>query len=335
MCLLRTLFLIVCVAISANASAMDKIETNLISHVKHLSEDIGSRSYLEIEKLNKTADYIEATFRSYKCNVKRQSFIYENNTYYNIEAEVRGASDKDKIIVIGAHYDTVIGTPGADDNASGVAGLLELARLTAEKPLPLTVRFVAFALEEPPFFRTRNMGSYVYAESLKNEAADVKGMKIRVQQSDLWVSLISAMGANATPMPYGEVYTALKTGIIDAAENNIPSFDTAKHAEAVKFYSRTEHSMAPEILVMSKISYDKLPKAEQDMVRKAAKDSVIFMRQKWDEQEAKSLAKVKAEGAQFVDVDKASFQAVMGPVYDKFMTTPDLKRLVKTVQDTK
>ena len=175
----------------------------------------------------------------------------------------------------------------------------------------------------------------IYAKKPIKTVADVKGMKIRVQQSDLWVSLLTAMGANATPMPYGEVYTALKTGIIDAAENNIPSFDTAKHAEAVKFYSRTEHSMAPEILVMSKISYDKLPKAEQDMVRKAAKDSVGFQRQKWDEQEAKSLAKVKAEGAQFSDVDKASFQAVMGPVYEKFMTTPDLKRLVKTVQDTK
>ena len=175
----------------------------------------------------------------------------------------------------------------------------------------------------------------IYAKKPIKTVADVKGMKIRVQQSDLWVSLLTAMGANATPMPYGEVYTALKTGIIDAAENNIPSFDTAKHAEAVKFYSRTEHSMAPEILVMSKISYDKLPKAEQDMVRKAAKDSVAFQRQKWDEQEAKSLAKVKAEGAQFSDVDKASFQAVMGPVYEKFMTTPDLKRLVKTVQDTK
>jgi tripartite ATP-independent transporter DctP family solute receptor len=175
----------------------------------------------------------------------------------------------------------------------------------------------------------------IYAKKPIKTVADVKGMKIRVQQSDLWVSLLTAMGANATPMPYGEVYTALKTGIIDAAENNIPSFDTAKHAEAVKFYSRTEHSMAPEILVMSKISYDKLSKAEQDMVRKAAKDSVTFQRQKWDEQEAKSLAKVRAEGAQFSDVDKASFQAVMGPVYDKFMTTPDLKRLVKTVQDTK
>ncbi|HEX5390345.1 MAG TPA: TRAP transporter substrate-binding protein [Burkholderiaceae bacterium] len=175
----------------------------------------------------------------------------------------------------------------------------------------------------------------IYAKKPIKTVADAKGLKIRVQQSDLWVALMGAMGANATPMPYGEVYTGLKTGLIDAAENNIPSFDTAKHYEAVKVYSKTEHSMAPEMLLMSKVVFDKLPKAEQDMVRAAAKESVAFQRQKWDEQEAKSLATVKAGGAQIVDVDKASFQAVMGPVYDKFMTTPDMKRLVKSVQDTK
>ena len=175
----------------------------------------------------------------------------------------------------------------------------------------------------------------IYAKKPIKTVADAKGLKIRVQQSDLWVALVSAMGANATPMPYGEVYTGLKTGLIDAAENNIPSFDTAKHVEAVKIYSKTEHSMAPEILVMSKIVYDKLPKAEQDMIRAAAKESVAFQRQKWDEQEAKSLVNVKAAGAEIVEVDKTSFQAVMGPVYDKFMTTPDMKRLVKSVQDTK
>ena len=169
----------------------------------------------------------------------------------------------------------------------------------------------------------------IYAKKPIKTVADAKGLKIRVQQSDLWVALVGAMGANPTPMPYGEVYTALKTGLIDAAENNIPSFDTAKHVEAVKIYSKTEHSMAPEILVMSKVVYDKLPKAEQDMIRAAAKESVAFQRQKWDEQEAKSLANVKAQGAEIVEVDKKSFQAVMGPVYDKFMVTPDMKRLVK------
>ncbi len=174
----------------------------------------------------------------------------------------------------------------------------------------------------------------IYAKKPIRTVADAKGLKIRVQQSDLWVALVSAMGANATPMAYGEVYTGLKTGLIDAAENNIPSFDTAKHVEAVKVYSKTEHSMAPEILVMSKVVWDKLPRAEQDMIRRAARESVAFQRAKWDEQEARSLANVRAAGAEIIDVDKKSFQAVMGPVYEKFMTTADMKRLVKAIQDT-
>ena len=175
----------------------------------------------------------------------------------------------------------------------------------------------------------------IYGRKPVKTIADTKGLKIRVQQSDLWVSLVSAMGANPTPMPIAEVYTGLKTGLIDAAENNIPSYDGYKHFEAVKYYSRTEHSMAPEMLLMSKMVFDKLSKADQDMIRAAAKESVAFQRKKWDEQEAKSLAVVKAGGAEIIEVDKASFQAVMGPVYDKFITTPDLKRLVKAIQDTK
>ena len=102
----------------------------------------------------------------------------------------------------------------------------------------------------------------------------------------------------------------------------------------MKFYSRTEHSMAPEMLLMSKRVWDKLPANEQAIVRAAAKESVAFQRQKWDEQEAKSLAIVKAAGAETVEVDKKSFQAVMAPVYARFMNTPELQRLVKAVQDT-
>ena len=176
----------------------------------------------------------------------------------------------------------------------------------------------------------------IYAKKPVRTLADAKGLKIRVQQSDLWVALVGAMGANATPMPTGEVYTALKTGLIDAAENNIPSYEGFKHYEAVKVYSHTEHSMAPEMLVMSKAVFDKLTPAEQAMFRAAAKESVKFQRQKWDEQEAKALDIVVKGGAQIVkDVDKASFKAAMAPVYAKFITTPDLQRLVKAVQDTK
>jgi len=176
----------------------------------------------------------------------------------------------------------------------------------------------------------------IYAKKPVRNIADAKGLKIRVQQSDLWVALVQAMGANATPMPTGEVYTALKVGTIDAAENNIPSYEGFKHYEAVKFYSHTEHSMAPEMLVISKVIFDKMTPADQAMFRSAAKESVKFQRQKWDEQEAKALDIVVKAGSTIVkDVDKASFKAAMAPVYAKFITTPDLQRLVKAVQDNK
>ena len=165
--------------------------------------------------------------------------------------------------------------------------------------------------------------------------ADAKGLKVRVQQSDLWVSMLQAMGANATPMPYGEVYTALKTGLVDAAENNFPSYDTAKHHEVAKFYSMTEHSMAPEMLLMSKKVFDTLTPDEQKIFRDAAKETVPYMRKLWDEKEKKSREIVLKGGAQIIPVDKKSFQDAMKPVYDKFITDKNLKDLVAKVQATK
>jgi tripartite ATP-independent transporter DctP family solute receptor len=140
----------------------------------------------------------------------------------------------------------------------------------------------------------------IYAKKPVRTLADAKGLKIRVQPSDLWVAVASAMGANATPMPTAEVYTALKTGVIDAAENNEPSYEGFKHYEAVKVYSYTEHSMAPEMLVISKVFFDKLSPAEQAMFRETAKESVKFQRQKWDEQTAKATDIVVKSGAQLV-----------------------------------
>ncbi len=162
---------------------------------------------------------------------------------------------------------------------------------------------------------------------------DMKGMKVRVQQSDMWVAMMQAVGANATPLPYAEVYTALKTGVVDAAENNWPSYDSSRHYEVAKFYSLSEHSLAPEILVFSKRVWDTLPKDEQDIIRKAAKESVPFMRKQWDDREAASRKTVEAAGSQIItDIDKKSFQAAMQPVYAKFAGTPKLQDLVKRIQ---
>ncbi|MDQ7955020.1 MAG: TRAP transporter substrate-binding protein [Pseudomonadota bacterium] len=165
--------------------------------------------------------------------------------------------------------------------------------------------------------------------------ADMKGLKVRVQQSDLWVSMIEAMGANATPMPMGEVYTGLKTGLIDAAENNYPTYESARAFEVAKYYSKTEHSMAPEMLLFSKRVWDKLSPEEQGWLRQAAKESVPYMRKQWAEREVKSLATVKAGGAEIIEIDKKPFEAAMKPVYDKFITDARLKDLVKKVQDTR
>ncbi|MDT0137067.1 TRAP transporter substrate-binding protein [Acidovorax sp. PRC11] len=163
---------------------------------------------------------------------------------------------------------------------------------------------------------------------------DMKGMKVRVQQSDLWVSMLEAMGANATPMPMGEVYTGLKTGLIDAAENNYPTYESSRSFEVAKYYTKTEHSMAPEMLLFSKRAWDRLSPQEQGWIRQAAKESVPYMRKQWAEREVKSLATVKAGGAEIIEIDKAPFQAAMKPVYDKFITDAKLKDLVKRVQDT-
>lgn len=184
------------------------------------------------------------------------------------------------------------------------------------------------------FYDSGSRSIYSVKKPVKS-IADTKGMKIRVQQSDLWVALMGAMGANATPMPFGEVYTALKTGLVDAAENNYPSYESSRHFEVAKYYNKTDHSMAPEILLFSKRVWDTLPAAEQKVIRDAARESVGYMRKLWDEREAKSLATVKAGGAEIVEVDKASFQSAMKPVYDKFLTDPKLQAMVKRINEVK
>lgn len=184
------------------------------------------------------------------------------------------------------------------------------------------------------FYDSGSRSFYTTKKPIKS-VADMKGMKIRVQQSDMWVAMIQALGANATPLPYAEVYTALKTGVVDGAENNWPSYDSSRHYEVAKMYSLSEHSMAPELLVFSKRIWDGLPKNEQDIIRQAAKESVPYMRKLWDDQEAKSRKVVEGGGSQIIsDLDKKSFQDAMKPVYAKFAGDAKLQALVKRIQET-
>ncbi len=150
----------------------------LLEVVDWLAMEIGPRPRTRPDLLNKTRDYISVAFRRLGYQVLTQPVVWGKVTCYNVIAfppEEAVTPTDTPLLVVGAHYDTVSHSPGADDNASGIGGLLELARLLAADPPP-GLRLVAFCLEEPPVFRTRKMGSYVYARSLKQEGARVRGM---------------------------------------------------------------------------------------------------------------------------------------------------------------
>lgn len=185
------------------------------------------------------------------------------------------------------------------------------------------------------FYDSGSRSFYTAKKPIKS-LEDFKGLKIRVQPSELFVGMINALGANPTPMPYGEVYTALKTGIVDGAENNWPSYESSRHFEAARYYSLTEHSLAPEVLVFSKPIWDRLSKDDQALIRQAAKDSVPYMRKLWDEREINSRKLVEAGGAQIVTIaNKQELIDAMKPVYEKFANTPALQSLVTRIQQSK
>ncbi|MDD4954891.1 MAG: M28 family peptidase [Candidatus Omnitrophica bacterium] len=150
------------------------VEERLKSHVYKLSEEIGDINFYNLKGLEEAADYISGQFASYGYKVEFQTYEINGIKVKNIIAVKKGAKNPDRFIVVGAHYDNYF-NPGADDNASGVAGLLEIARLAADCNSPDSIRFVAFVNEEPPFFKTANMGSRVYAGAMRLKGEDIKG----------------------------------------------------------------------------------------------------------------------------------------------------------------
>ena len=161
--------------------------------------------------------------------------------------------------------------------------------------------------------------------------ADLQGVKIRVQASDLYVAMINALGANAVPIPFGEVYQALAQGVIDGAENNWPSFVSSRHYEVTDYYSLTEHLLTPEVLVMSKVSWDKLSVGDKELVREAARASVPYMRQLWDIRVAEARQAVAQSTVTVNTVEKEPFAGLMKPVWDQFITTPQQQSVLERI----
>jgi Zn-dependent M28 family amino/carboxypeptidase len=142
--------------------------------VQHLAGEIGERNIPHYPQLDAAAEFIERSFSSASLQPRRETYEFQGRACHNLEVEIRGA--RPQVIVVGAHYDSVSGSPGANDNASGVAGLLALARRFAGKTCGQTLRFVAFVNEEPPYFQTEEMGSLVYAKRCKARGDKITAM---------------------------------------------------------------------------------------------------------------------------------------------------------------
>lgn len=154
----------------------DATASALRRHVEALADGIGERNIWRYSALTQAADYIAAEFRTYGYEPARQTYEVSRLPVSNIEATLAGTSRADEIVVLGAHYDTVPGCPGANDNGTGVAAVLELARRFASRPHARTMRFVAFVNEEPPFFQTAQMGSLVYARAARARGDRITAM---------------------------------------------------------------------------------------------------------------------------------------------------------------
>ena len=166
--------------------------------------------------------------------------------------------------------------------------------------------------------------------------ADMDGLKFRVMNNDLYVQMVDQLGGNATPMAYSEVYQSLRTGVIDGAENNWPSFDTSNHYEVAGYYSNTNHLILPECICIAAETWENTSEEDKEIVRQAAIEAAEQQRQLWQESSAASRQKVLDAGVEVNEVEDASaFQDAMQPIYDQFIqNNPDLESYITDIRAT-
>lgn len=178
--------------------------------------------------------------------------------------------------------------------------------------------------------------SFYNGEKPINTPADVTGMKVRVMNNDLFTGMIAQLGGNPSPMAFAEVYQALKTGVVDGAENNWPSYESTGHFEVAGFYSLSQHLIIPECVCVNTAAFEALSADMQAAVTEAAQESAALQRELWTAREAASREAVEAGGVVVNDIaNKAPFQDAMGPVYEAyFESNPSLRPLVELIQAT-
>lgn len=160
---------------------------------------------------------------------------------------------------------------------------------------------------------------------------DLRGLKIRVQESPMAFALIRAFGASATPIAWGELYTALQQGVVDGAENNPPSFYLSRHYEVCRYYTLNEHTTVPDVVVISTHFWNSLTPQEQQWLQEAADESAVYQRKLWEESTAESLAAVKQAGVEIIRPDKQAFGAVVASLHDNAREDPVVGPLLRKI----
>ncbi|MCG8369341.1 MAG: TRAP transporter substrate-binding protein [Proteobacteria bacterium] len=162
---------------------------------------------------------------------------------------------------------------------------------------------------------------------------DFRGLKIRVQNTPLYVDMVEHLGGNATPMSFGQVYESLLTGVIDGAENNWPSYITTRHFEAAPYYTLDRHTMVPEVVMMSKKRWDELDAGQQGILRTTAREAALHMRQLWDARVAEARVAASEAGVTVIeDVDQRQFAAAAKGLLEPFMQNPVHAKLIERIR---
>jgi tripartite ATP-independent transporter DctP family solute receptor len=164
---------------------------------------------------------------------------------------------------------------------------------------------------------------------------DLAGLKIRTQESPTSLRMVQALGGSATPIAWGELYSALQQGVVDGAENNPPSFHLSRHYEVCKHYSLDEHTGVPDVLVISTKIWEDLSPEFKYLLQDAADESEIFQKKLWKEATKKALEEVQKAGVTIYHPDKAPFIAAVEGIYEEYKTNPDIFRLIQKIREVK
>ena len=162
---------------------------------------------------------------------------------------------------------------------------------------------------------------------------DIQGLKIRVMSSTTSIEMIKLFGGAATPISWGELYTALQGGVVDGAENNPPSFYLSHHYEVCKFYSINEHTSIPDVVLISTHTWDKLTEEEKNWLTQAADESYVYQQKLWIESEQESLEALKEAGVEITYPDKKPFIDKVKPLIDSYKKDPALKEIIESIEN--